>query len=162
MTSQTPSSEVGAAGSIEVYDNQRETDISIGLAEAYAATIYVVQGPRPFMLKIGVHTPELEQLLKTSGVDCAAFLTASNPCSEALSEGENKVRNQSLADALASRKYSTIQGLGTDPSGKWPSEQSVLVLGMTKDDAAALGRQFRQNAIVCCNESATPYLMLLR
>jgi hypothetical protein len=162
MTSQHRSTEDGSPVSTEVYDSQQETDVSMDLVDAYAATNYVVQASRPFVLKIGAHCPELKELLKVSGVDCAAFLTASNPYSEPLSRDENDVRNQSLADALASRGYYTIQGLGTDPSGSWQSEQSVLVLGITKVDAAAFSRRFGQNAVVWCDESATPSLLLLR
>ena len=162
MTSQNPSSGAGATASIQVYDSEQETYIAVDLAQAYTVTNYVVHVPQPFTLKIGVHSPELGQLLKASGTICAAFLTASNPYSEQLSQGENENRNRSLADALAERGHVTVQGLGVDPSGTWQPEQSVLVLGLTKADAAALGRRFGQNAVVWCNDSATPELLLLR
>ncbi len=37
-----------------------------------------------------------------------------------------------------SEKYKFIEGIGRDPDGKWPGEESFLVLsGINREDAAA-------------------------
>ncbi|TAL78491.1 MAG: DUF3293 domain-containing protein [Burkholderiaceae bacterium] len=46
--------------------------------------------------------------------------------------------------------------------GSWPGESSFLVLGLDAERAAALGNQYRQNAVLCCDERAVPRLVLLR
>ena len=41
-----------------------------------------------------------------------------------------------------------LEGHGAGIDGAWPLEISLLVVGITLDDARALGRQFGQLAIV--------------
>ena len=55
-----------------------------------------------------------------------------------------------------------LAGLGEDPSGVWPGEPSVLVLGMSRSEAERIGREFGQLAIVWSAESAIPELVALR
>jgi hypothetical protein len=39
-------------------------------------------------------------------------------------------------------------GEGVDPSGKWPAEPSILVLGIKLDEALSIGHRYQQNAIL--------------
>ncbi|MFT6830906.1 MAG: hypothetical protein ACJAZN_001063, partial [Planctomycetota bacterium] len=55
-----------------------------------------------------------------------------------------------------------IEGQGRHPSGGWAPEASLLVLGLQRDEAAALGRRWRQNAVLWIGRETIPELLLLR
>lgn len=76
----------------------------------------------------------------------AAFVTASNPGSVPLPDDENARRYAALLSAVAGRPHFTGEGVGD--AGDWPPEASVLVLGVTEAEAAALSRRFGQAAWV--------------
>jgi len=57
---------------------------------------------------------------------------------------------------------SWVQGEGKHPSGEWEGEQSLLLLGISLDDAKALGLEWEQNAIVWSDADGIPQLILLK
>lgn len=132
------------------------------LIEAYLATDYRVHAQPPFVLKIGVASPQLAQLYRQHGTTCAAFLTAYNPYSEAVGDAENAAFQHKLSRELTSRGRTFIPGIGQDSQGQWPGELSFLILGLALDEAKVMGTQYRQNALVWCSEDAVPKLVLLR
>ncbi|UUZ49901.1 DUF3293 domain-containing protein [Massilia sp. B-10] len=67
-----------------------------------------------------------------------------------------------LQDLLRQRGLQWQTGAYCDPKREWPSEPSFLVRGLSLEDASALGRQLRQNAIVWCGADLVPQLILLR
>ena len=72
----------------------------------------------------------LVALYREYGVSTAAVLTAWNPWNQPKSSAENEVAQTALIskiDALLLRHW---PGHGADPMGKWPPEQSRLVLGL--------------------------------
>ena len=65
----------------------------------------------------------------------------------AAAEGE-PVGRAAVASDLASAGWRTLAGEGRADAGDWPPEASTLVFGMLRPGAAALGRRWRQNAVV--------------
>ncbi|PJZ59756.1 hypothetical protein CH376_22045 [Leptospira adleri] len=90
--------------------------------------------------------PTLDVFLKEQGKEEWAYLTASNPESEILSEAENKDRNTLLRRELNAFSVFEGEGRGQDPN--WIPESSFLVLGISEKRAILLGKKFQQNAIL--------------
>jgi putative PIN family toxin of toxin-antitoxin system len=127
------------------------------LVEAYEQAHYALDaGP---VLRIGVRDAELDRLLEAHAVKSAAFVTAANPRGEPQSEAANVAAMAALRAALA---WPYLEGEGRDPQGRWSPEPSVLVLGIAREEALALGRRFEQNALVYVEKGASPELVLLR
>src|SRR5262245_46636383 len=127
------------------------------LIEAYEQALYALDaGP---VLRIGVQDPELDHLLDMHGAVTAAFVTAANPRGEARPTVENAA---AMAALRASLEWPGLAGEGRDPAGRWSPEPSVLVLGIPRPQAEALGRRLEQNAIVFVEKGGAPELVVLR
>lgn len=133
------------------------------LLAAYHAAHYQVQYPQgAFTLRTDNPSDELARLLRETGHTCAAFITACNPHSWPLSEAENALAQQQLAEELAQHGYMTIPAIGLDPAGEWQGEESFLVPGLDLENAKSLGEQYAQNAILWADsETAVPQLVVL-
>jgi hypothetical protein len=169
----------------------RGTHIDPELIAAYRAAHYEVSADASaglaatFVLRVDVASPELLDLYHRHDVLQAAYLTACNPHSTVLSDADNRARMDALAQTLRAlagqgparlktrsnlhsptdsdaRSYTILQGRGTDPSGAWPGEASVLVLGTGEAEARELGTRFGQNALLHAGADAVPRLVLLR
>ncbi|KAF0811681.1 hypothetical protein IGB42_03839 [Andreprevotia sp. IGB-42] len=121
--------------------------ISPELAAAYRATRYTVAA-LGLVLRIGQRHPDLDALLTRRQFDGWAFVAAANPYSGALCEQENRARHQNLLEALATGQHVFFEGMGEPVGSDWQPELSVLILGISRDDALALARYFEQNALV--------------
>ncbi len=134
------------------------------LEAAYRQTHFTVDGgvDPAFVLRIDQASAELLAMYQAHGVGNAAFLTAWNPGSRRLSEDVNGVAQASMEAELCADGLTLIAGVGVDPTGKWPGEPSVLVLGITLERAQSIGREFGQNAIVWMDHDGVPRLVLLR
>ena len=136
--------------------------ITDSLRNAYSATEFVVVDVHaPFVLRIGRASERLAELYAQFGVDCAAFITAFNPYSEAATDEQNEEKQSELLHDLSDMGLACINGRGEDPGGAWPSETSVLVLGISKADAELIGMKYRQNAIVWIGADCVPELVFL-
>jgi len=135
--------------------------ISTDLLNAYLETNYHVSGQPGFVLKIDQSSEQLLNAYQRLDVKSAAFITAYNPFSKQLSPTENWDRHTKLVQEMESRKLAFVDGIGQHPSNNWPGEPSILVFGIDRATAEALGRQFEQNAIVYCNHRAIPELLTL-
>lgn len=111
-------------------------------------------------LTIGSVSPSLRSLHERYGVGSSAFITAWNPASVPLAQDENDRRQAELKLAVEAAGYALLPGIGEDPSGHWPGERSTLVLGISREDAIALGVRFGQIAIVWSDVDAVPVLVL--
>ena len=127
------------------------------LIESYERALYALDSGS--VLRIGVHDPDLDRLLATHGASTAAFVTAANPRGEARSWAQNEAAMAALQASLA---LPWLPGEGRDPEGRWSPEPSLLVLGIARADAEALGRRLEQNAIVFIERGRAPELLLLR
>lgn len=115
-----------------------------------------------FTLRVGQHSASLLAEQRRRQVECSAFITAWNPFSQSLSAAENASRQTELARELARQGLSFLKGVGQHPSNDWPGEDSLLVFGLSRDAARALGTRLEQNAIVWSGSDAVPELILLR
>ena len=132
------------------------------LLESYKSANYHVDGSPSFVLKIGMHSPELESIYKTSHKHTAAFITAFNPYSQELSNKENRDRNHKLEELIQSLDFDYIHGEGKCGDGDWDGEMSFLIFGINENQASEIGKEFEQNAIVWCDKDAIPQLVLLK
>ena len=73
-------------------------------------------------------------------------VTPDNPLSVATPPDENARRRAEMAAALAALGLSARPTRATDPSGRWPSEEGFALVGMDREDAAALARAWGQYA----------------
>lgn len=127
------------------------------LLEAYCSSDYEVQGNPAFILRIGQPSPALDRLLEASGASGAAFLTAANPRSVPRPAQENRAALEKLEKSL---KYPFRRGEGRARDATW-REPSLLVIGIPRAEACALGRQYGQNAIVYADKGRVPELVVL-
>ncbi len=133
------------------------------LITAYRETLFRVETSElAFNLIIDQVSDELKALHKQYNVTCSTFITACNPYSEELGDAANAEKQIALANELNNRSLQYFHGVGEHPSGEWAGEPSYLVLGISLEAAKILGKQYEQNAIVCCGSDAVPQLILLR
>jgi hypothetical protein len=122
--------------------------ISPALRATYLATHYQVNTPDSSVLQIGRLSSELKSLHRIHHVDCSAFLTARNPLGQLTSLEQNQMAQRVLIAELIRRRIPALRRVGVVPCGEWPGEESYLALGMSRDEAIAMGKQYAQNAIV--------------
>ena len=124
--------------------------------DAYRRSTYAVFHPR-LVFRIGRPSPALDRLLEAAGARSAAFLTAANPRSEPRPATQNLAALQRMKKAL---KHPFRRGEGRSADRRW-REPSLLVLGISRREAEALGREFGQNAIVFAEKGRAPELLVL-
>ena len=111
-------------------------------------------------MKIGDASRQIRNLLEEHKCRTAAYVTAWNPYGKALNDAENKERNKALKSSL-SDKYRVYEGLGTDPLGEWPGEESFLILGINRQNTMDLGTEFEQTAVVFIEDGVPELIMLV-
>lgn len=133
------------------------------MREVYGRALYRVEAREPFVLRVGCHSAALEALYAASGYSTAAFLTAANPGGVKVSDTVNLRAESELSEKLDALDLPTLPGIGldADESSDWPGERSVLVLGLTRENAIRLGLEHGQLAIVWCPATAIPELLML-
>lgn len=89
-----------------------------------------------------------------------AILTAYNPRSMLMPRRVNEGRNQVLRDLLVLGNHRVEQCIGyeEEPDGVW-REPAWLVHGIDREESIHVGRTFRQNTIIYCQE-ARPELVI--
>jgi sugar phosphate isomerase/epimerase len=127
---------------------------------AYRATRYRVFAHIPIDMRIGETSAAMTALLARHGAGSAVFVTAFNPFSQRLCDDDNAARQRRLKAHLARLGFATIEGAGIDPTGQWPSEESVLALGADRPAADDLMRKFEQNAVVFVEGDGCARLLL--
>ena len=130
------------------------------LLDAYMKAHFVVFGAPDFTLRIGKHSARLDALLEAEGAPGAAFITPANPHSKRRTDAENHAAFLSFNAAMRKTPYACHPGLGRNPHGNW-AEQSLLIIGMPRAEAEALGRSLGQNAIVYIEKGKLPELAVL-
>lgn len=131
------------------------------LAAWRAARYEVTAAMPPFALVVDEPSAALAACHVAHHVRCSAFITACNPGGQPAAADANARNEAALEDALRARGFRFLAGRGVDPTGRWPAEASVLVLGLGRDEAAAIGREFGQAGLVCAGADAVPRLVLL-
>jgi hypothetical protein len=117
--------------------------------DAYRRTTYrVFAGDSPIDITVGSAPPALVRLLEDRGADTWAFVTAWNPRSNARPAAENQARQRELIELVGRHGWPELPGLGIGWDETWPPEESLLVLGISREEALAVARRFGQAAIV--------------
>ncbi|WP_244138807.1 DUF3293 domain-containing protein [Burkholderia sp. BCC1640] len=137
------------------------SNIDPATIQAYRETHYCVDGETPMTLLVGQQNDALTALHEAAGVESSAFVTAWNPYSRKCDDETNANRQKALADELTARSLRFLPGVGRHPSSEW-AEPSFLVLGISLEEAKAIGMQHEQNAIIWSGANAVPELVLLR
>jgi hypothetical protein len=77
-----------------------------------------------------------------------------------LTADENRTRHTRLEADVSARGYEVFPGEGVGDDGEWPAEASLLILGIARDEATALGRAHAQRAVVW-GDVGEPALLLV-
>lgn len=138
----------------------------------YERTRFCVEdGRRTFSFMAGSKSGKLDALLERHGARSWAFITAWNPASVELGRDENAARQREFRLEIEARGYEWLPGEGIGADAAWQPEESLMVLGMGRKEAKALGRSFGQLAVVVGHRgfparlvpcAATPILGSLR
>ena len=131
------------------------------LVEAYEASRYqVLLASGTLVLRHGELAPALDALLDPAAHEWA-FVTAWNPASRRLPRPENERRQAALRRSLGGR-YRVFNGVGIGDDGRWPPEESVLILGIAHGKALALGQAWGQLAVLLGARGAPARVALCR
>ena len=142
-----------------------ESDVSIDprVLDAYRAAVYEVRVPGgAFVLRFGIRSTELEDLHSRHGVSSSAFLTAWNPRSRPTDATRNERAQKDMEADLRAMDCTLFDGMGSDATGTWPAERSVLALGISGAQAREVGGKYAQNAVLYMDADAVPDLLLIQ
>jgi hypothetical protein len=102
----------------------------------------------------------LDELLRKQDAKSWAYITAYNPFSQTFTDEANDARHRLLLQSVAA--FSSFEGEGKGADESWPPEKSLLILGISKEQAIAIGNEYEQNAIVYGEFGKAAQLLLLR
>ena len=118
------------------------------LLEAYRRTKFIVDQPDgETIIRHGECNRDIDKMLSEHTIRSGTFITAYNPHSQRLSDDENHNRNLALIADIEKQGFPYFKGRGVGAKD-WPAEESLFVLGVTRDLASMLGRKYGQLAIV--------------
>jgi hypothetical protein len=133
------------------------------LISAYLETDYVAHGNgRVVVVRIGQQSMVVDALLARMHARNGALITAWNPFSKSLSLGANEYWNRDLKRYLIIRGVTFVEGEGRGRVGEWPPEPTIFAFGISRTEASAIGRRYRQNAIVYVPQGRPAELVMLR
>jgi hypothetical protein len=128
------------------------------LLQAYKSTKYKVFKPN-LIIQIGVTNDSLNELVIQHNATEWAYITAYNHFSRILTDIENQGRHLELKELT--RSYLTYEGHGVGTDSSWEPELSLLIIGISKEEAILIGKKFEQNAIVYGTINIVPELLIL-
>ena len=135
------------------------------LRAAYERAEYVVYASPGVQFRIGEPSDVIEAMMAMNRVRTAAFVSSATNRGVASPENERRLADFLLKNQLdgpqVTVKYRVYQGEGRDPRGAWKAEPSVLIMGIARAEAEALGRRLDQNAIVFIERGGAPELVVL-
>ena len=131
------------------------------LAPAYRHTAYRIRSDPPLAVRIDEPNPALDRLLSERGAATWAFITAFNPHSQPKSDSENSAADVRLHETLTAAGYETLAADAVSDDARWPVERGWMVLGISRERACELGREFAQNAVVWGERGAAPVLVFV-
>ena len=130
------------------------------LEAAFVATVYRVDTAQGcFELRIGVEPPDFNAFLIAQGVMQWAVLTAWNPGAKEYPLQENIHAQAILLARIDKLGYRYLPARNQADGGLWPVEESVLVLGMCREDACRLTAESGQLACVTGMTGGSPELV---
>lgn len=148
-----------------LFHKDSRTTVSHPLLTAYQRTQYQAETPLGTLtLRIGEHNALLDTLLAEHQTPHWAYITAWNPGSTLLVQENNEQRQQALKALLIAKEYRFYSGYGCpDPEhdSHWIPEASVLILGITLEQATECAERFGQWGIVYGQRGDTAKLAVL-
>jgi len=142
------------------------TSATTRAAVAFATSVTQPRPPLTTSLVDGYQSPPTELLVEVSNgewvdaLDAArslgpfAVVTGDNPFSQPHDGERNATRRRELLGLVNDRELSVRATIARDPSGQWPDEHGVALLGQSHDFARALARTFEQFAFYHVTEEA--------
>lgn len=131
------------------------------LLEAYRRTEYrVADREYAFALRVDALSWQLRAVHATYGVESSAFLTAWNPGSTPTDASTNAAAQVRLTADVQALGCRWLRGEAVDPTGAWPAEPSLLVLGIGEAEARTLAARYSQVAFLWAGHDATPRLVI--
>lgn len=135
--------------------------VDFKLLRAYRDTAFIIStGSREISLRVGERNRELDDLLKEHRAKSCAFVTAWNPGSIKLPDGENARRQNALIAEARRLGSALLRGRGVGLDGKWPAEDSVLIIGIDRTGAVEIGKLFGQLCIVYAERESPVELVM--
>lgn len=131
------------------------------LQRAYENAVYAIFASPGVEFRIGQPSDVLDAMMAMNHVRSAAFVSSATARGVASPENERRLADFLLRAQTAGLAYRIYQGEGRDPQGKWAAEPSVLIMGIPRAEAEALGRKLEQNAIVWIEKGKAPELAVL-
>jgi Protein of unknown function (DUF3293) len=124
--------------------------------------VYVVLSDNQTLsVRVGFHSLFVDGLLASKKAKSGSFITAWNPFSKSQSAGINAYRNRELKNYVSTHGFRFVAGEGRGEIGEWPPEPSIFAFGRSRAQASAIGRRFRQNAIVHVTQGRPAELIML-
>jgi hypothetical protein len=131
------------------------------LRAAYERAIYAVFASPGIQFRVGETSDVLDAMMTMNHVRSAAFVSSATVRGVSSPENERRLAEFLLRSQLDGLKFRVYQGEGRDPEGKWTAEPSVLIMGIPREEAEALGRRLEQNAIVYIEKGKAAELVVL-
>jgi len=123
--------------------------------------IYIVYAPEgELRLRIGEDAPALRQLLHKHGTNRAAIITAHNPGARRQGAAANQAAQARLLHQAEELQLPLLHGHNRAEQGDGPVEPTVVILGIERQDACKLARDFDQVALVYIGEHAPEVVWL--
>ena len=144
-----------------ILPGRENASLDEAVIQAYRNAEYRIHATPPFSLKVDTRSDELRALYASTGTRSAAFVTAFNPLGQVLDTAENMHRLDILESRIDWTGLIRLPAEGIDPAGSWLREKGFLVLGIELEEAQELGREFRQNAVLWCDETGWVKLVVL-
>lgn len=133
----------------------RTTDLGV----AFLATTYRIFLPGGGCeLRPGVASETLRCWLETAGANEFAILTAHNPDAQPADEQDNAMRQSQLECDLLAAGFEPYAGENVALDADWPNEETCFVPAISRAEALAFARKYRQKAIICGGKDGLPLL----
>ena len=132
-----------------------------------------------FLITVDLIIPQIDTLIESSRLNHSSwtYITAFNPYSDLKMQSmeENQNKNEQLLKELKEHpdkfiirygfgtgsEYDEQKGISEQSNLKWQPEESFWVLGISREDAMAFGRKYKQNAILFGEKSTPTELVIL-
>ncbi|RFO97849.1 hypothetical protein DIC66_03730 [Rhodoferax lacus] len=101
-----------------------------------------------YVLRVGEKGQAVADLLQCLNASGAAFISAHNPASLQLGPVHNRMADRALKRDLKGSGALVFPGNGGDPAGAWPTEPSLMVVGMDRSQAERLAKRYGQYAML--------------
>jgi len=132
------------------------------LLQSYQRTIFRLTEVQPAIdIRIGAQCSPLDQLLDQHSARTWVFITAWNPGSKKLDTFENQQRQLALEAEAKQAGHVFYRGAGVPDAAGWDPEESILILGINREEAVKLGRTYEQLAIVVGERSGIAELVFI-